>query len=234
VPEVPPVLDDSLIDAPPPVVGEGEGDDDVVDEDGTIDPDEFARLIEERVQKRFDKAISKALRRMGGGRVGGADDPDDGDPEDDDPPGQPAGAPPAQRRRPARRSTIDTTSVRVLARDAIEDHLERAGRNEQRAVKAIVDRIAPHIDWESVDDPGEFVEDLVKSLASQAQDLVKTGSDRKVAQLRQMGALPAAAGQPAGGPAPIQGGGTAASQVAKGASRARIRWPEGKRSLHGR
>jgi len=227
--EQPVDVDPELIDGVPPV-DDGHDDDGGGDDDGEgfIDPEEFAREIEDRIQRRFDKAITKLTRKLESQPSRDHDDPDGDDGDDGD--GNPAPRRSIRRRSPQ----VDTSSMRILARDTVEDLLASAGRQEKAATKQILDRVIPAIDWSRVDDDVEFVEELVKTIADRSTELVKAGSDRKVAQLRRAGLIPQTPnGQPAGGPSGAGTRGTP-SKMQAGASRAAARWPSGKRRLGAR
>jgi len=219
--EPPPAVPEDLdIDGDPPVGEIEEETPEDEEPDGPIDLEVFAQQIEERMQRRFDKAISKIQRR----RAEREEPDDEEEPEDEEPPA-------ARSRRPVRRN-VDTTAVRVMVRDAIDDRIDANRREERRAVKTVLDRIVPVVDWDEVDDPGDFVDELVEALSSTATGLVRVGSDRKVAQLRHSGMLPKRSPQPEGTPQPSRT--LVGTQVAKGAARAQRKWPSGTRRLHER
>jgi len=233
---------DDDIDSVPPVHEEDrdEDDDDADDDDGG-DPEAVdaqverivtARLaqLEQTMQRRFDRAVSrqrKTLERQYAAQAAGAADDDDD--EDDDEPDPP---PRSKKRRPAQRQgrSADVTSIRLLARDQIADELADAGKAERARVKRLIDTILPAVDWNEVD-PDEFVPVLISELRETTQELVKAGSDRKVAQLRRMGHLPNRQGQPSSGGA-RSGKNDAESAMEKGASVAARRFPKGKRRLY--
>lgn len=231
------------IDGMPPADETGEdGDGDAgIDDDGDAPDDDdvetrIERIVQARLaqveadfQRRFDRAVSKQrkkLERRAAPRSAGAADDDDGDDDDRDDTG-PAG----KRRRPQVHDRgADVTSIRLLARDQIADELADAGKAERLAVKRVVDLVLPAVDWSEVDQE-EFVADLVSGLKEEVTALVKEGSDRKLAQLRRMGRLPARQGQPP------SGGGSgrrneSESAMDKGASVAARRFPGGKRRLY--
>lgn len=228
------------IDSVPPVDDDDrdEDDDDVDDNDGgdpqSVDA-QVERILNARLsqmeaawQKRFDRAVSrqrKKLERQYASRsTGAANDDDDEDDEEPETPPRP------KKRRPAQRQdrAVDVTSIRLLARDQIADELADAGKAERARVKRLVDTILPAVDWNEVD-PEDFVPELISELRETTQELVKAGSDRKVAQLRRMGRLPDRQGQPpAGG---RSGKKEAESAMEKGASIASRRFPDGKRRL---
>ncbi len=227
--------EDDDIDGPPPV---GEADDDDEDEDddeddGQFDAERFRTQMLDEVQRRFDRAVSKAVRNLES-RLGVEEPPagsDDDDDDDDEAPPPPSGGDRRKKRRAA--SGVDVRTIRVLARDRIQDEMEKFGSTERKAAKAIVDQILPHVDWSSTDDD-EFVGQLVSLVAEQSQALVKAGSDRKIAQLRKMGHLPQRDAQPGGQPGAAGPGANHPETVmSKGARRAKQRWPEGKRRLGG-
>jgi hypothetical protein len=188
----------------------------------------ITRAVEERLQKRFDRSVSKIRRRLQE-QYRDADDPDDDDESGDDDEEHP----PPRSRRPARSSgrRSDVTSIRMLARDRLADEMERSGSAERAAVKKVLDTVVPYVDWRSVDQD-DVIDELVEKLSGTAKDLVRIGSERKVRQLRTMGALPPASSQPGG----ATRGGTrdAASQMNRGKALAEQRYPDGRRRLGGR
>jgi len=234
-------IDPGLIDGAPPA-------DDVDDDDdgtggGTGEGQDFAAAVaamEDRMQKRFDKAVSKAVRnamRKTGATGGSSAPPDDGDDDDDETgDGQGQGQPPKPRgRRPAQAvGASDIRTIRLLVKDQIDEALEGKGKAERRAVRDIVDEIVPLIDWQAVDDEDEVVESLIGTVTEKVELLVRTGSDRKVKQLRGLGLIPEAPNGQAGGHA----GGQrrqqpVAADMQKGAQRAAARWPKGRRRMGG-
>jgi hypothetical protein len=227
-------LDEDLIDSPPPPDDDDDDDDHDDDGDGSDreSPEEMeeriTRAVEERLQKRFDRAISKTRRRLEE-QYRSADDSGDDDDDDDDGGEHP---PPRTRRRSDRSSRrSDVTSIRMLARDRLSDEMERSGSAERTAVKKVIDTVIPYVDWRSVDQD-DVIDELVESLSGTASDLIRIGSERKVRQLRTMGALPPASSQPGG----AQRGGQrdTAAQMQRGKSLAEQRYPDGKRRLGGR
>jgi len=225
--------EDEDIDGVPPVEDEDDGDDDLDEDDGDgIDLDEVERRIEQRLeqkfQRRFDKAVSKArrnLERQYESRQSTRDEDDDDDDDDE------AGSPPPRKRRQVQRRSrnVDVTSIRILARDMVSDQMTGTGSQERKVVKSVLDAVLPMVDW-SLADEEDFVADLVERLSTASVELVKTGSDRKVAQLRRMGALPERKGQPSG-QASSGGRGTLEKAMRKGAAAAQERFPDGKRRL---
>lgn len=210
--------------------GEDEEDDDESRRDSL---EEIERRLEEKFQKKFDRAVSKAVRnleRKNGARKSPRVEEEEEDTDDN------------RSVRPARHSaggsgsrsdSPNVTSIRLLARDVISDEMEESGKQERMAVKKVVDQIVPLVNWELVDDESEFVETLVDNLKGVASDLVKTGSDRKVAQLKKAGVLQQRPGQP--GSAPQSGNrGQVAKKLEQGAAAAGRRFPQGSRSLHSR
>jgi len=223
-----------------PPVDEGEDDEDEDGSDGEGDDEnrresleEIERRLEATFQKKFDRAISKAVRNLE--RKNGTRHVIENEEEEEDSHGP---DPVDSARRPARRSdrggsSSSVTSIRLLARDVISDEMDDAGKQERIAVKKVVDQIVPLVNWDLVDDESEFVEELVGSLKSVASDLVKTGSDRKVAQLKKAGVLQQRPGQP--GSVPNTGAKTqVARKLEQGAAAAGRRFPQGSRSLHSR
>lgn len=233
--------DDELdLDGVPPVV-RGEDDDDEDGDDNDDEGDEgegqdsladVEARLEAKFQKKFDRAISKAVRNLE--RKNGARRPADSDEEEDGNDG-PAGAPAGRSSRGGDRggSSPNVTSIRLFARDVISDEMDGSGKQERIAVKKVIDQIVPLVNWDLVEDETEFVEELVGNLKGVASDLVKTGSDRKVAQLRKAGVLQQRPGQP--GSAPQSGNrGQVARKLEQGAAAAGRRFPGGSRSLHSR
>lgn len=232
--------DDDIDSVPPVGDDDRDEDDDEVDDDGgdpqSVD-EQVERIVNARLasmeaewQKRFDRAVSKQrkkLERQYVTRSAGVTNDDDD--EDDDEPESP---PRPKKRRPAQRQdrSVDVTSIRLLARDQIADELADAGKAERARVKKLIDTILPAVDWNEVD-PDEFVPELISELRDATEELVKAGSDRKVAQLRRMGRLPQRQGQPPAGGG--SGKGKAESAMEKGASVASRRFPGGKRRLYG-
>jgi len=222
--------DEDDLDDAPPVDEDDEEDDqdeneDEEDDDDAVDLNEFEARILDQVQRRFDRAVSRISRNLQSANTDADDDDEDDDDEDDEPKGKSK----KRRQRTARRQ-VDPSAIRLLARDRIADEMEKAGSAERKAVKAIVDKVVPHIDWESVGDQDEFVEDLVQTLKGTADNLVRTGSDRKVNQLRRLGKIPPKSTQP-GSKGNSGSGKTPTQQMKKGAAVAKARWPEGKRRL---
>ena len=228
------------IDAVPPVEDQPEedADDDVEPVEGEDDDDRLTQALtalEDRMQRRFDRAVSRVTRRLEDRLQDDDDDTDDDDDEDeeeDDDKKKRRQPRRQQQRRPAPVDRRSVTLVRSLARDTINDEMDRSGTQERKAVKAIVDHVLQVVDLQQVDDEQEFVEDLVTKVRDQVTGMVKVGSDRKVAHLRQMGLLAKREGQP-----PTRrpaDNGSATTAMAKGARRAQNRWPGGTRSLSGR
>lgn len=225
------ILDEDAIDAPPPP--DDDEDEDHEDDGGSDESAEemeerITRAVEERLQKRFDRSVSKIRHRLQE-QYRETDDPDDDDEHDDDDGDNPPPRPRRQVHRSGRRS--DVTSIRMLARDRLTDEMERSGSAERAAIKKVLDTVVPYVDWRSVDQD-EVIDELVEQLSGTAKDLVRIGSERKVRQLRTMGALPPASSQPGG----AARGGTrdTASQMNRGKALAERRYPEGKRHLGGR
>lgn len=232
---------DDDLEGVPPVVGE-EDDDTEVDEDdeeggdegeSRESLDEIERRLEEKFQRKFDRAVSKMSRNLE--RKNGARRQPDLEDEEEEPRGQ---RPVDSARRSARGgdrggNSSSVTSIRLLARDVISDEMDDSGKQERIAVKKVVDQIVPLVNWELVDDESEFVEELVGNLKAVASDLVKTGSDRKVAQLKKAGVLQQRPGQP-GSASPQGSRGQVAKKLEQGAAAAGRRFPQGSRSLHSR
>lgn len=218
------VPDDADIDSvPPPPLEAGDTDGDDPD-DEYIDPEAFRQSILDEMQTRFDRSISKVVRRMQKGQTpsptgggGSGDDPDDGD------------SPPPAPRPGARQ--VDTKSIRTYARSVLNDAMEGQGRVEKQAIRDILDGVVATTNWASVDDEEEYVEELVERLTTTTQALIKIGSDRKVAQLRASGRLPQLATQP--GQAQTGAAHSAQTGMAKGAATAKQRWPGGRRRMTG-
>jgi hypothetical protein len=243
VPQTEELPSDDEIDAVPPVeddTPEPESDDDVTEPVAEEDEDDdrlnqALTALEDRVQKRFDRAVSRITRRLED-RLQDDDDDDDDEEDDEEQDDEEKKPRRAKRRQPQRRPVpVDrrsVTLVRSLARDTINDEMDRSGAQERKAVKAIVDHVLQVVDLKQVDDEQEFVEDLVTKVRDQVTGMVKVGSDRKVAHLRQMGLLAQRQGQPATRRQADNGSPTTA--MAKGARRAQARWPGGTRSLSGR
>lgn len=207
------------IDAVPPPEDVHDDDEDD-DDDDPQDIAEIERRVEARLQKRFDRAITKVTRRLES-QYQQPDPVDDVDDEDDPP------APPQRRRQtPSTQRRSDAIALKSLARDRLNDEMASSGTAEKAAVKKVLDTVIPHLGL-SGDDGEDVIDDLVTALAGTAGDLIKIGSDRKVRQLRTMGLIPESARQPAGG------GSTrkvdAATSMRKGAAIARDRYPEGRR-----
>lgn len=221
---------------------EDQGDDDDL-EDDDLDPDggqgdgdegedrfaEALRKAEENMQRRFDRAVTKIQKRLeeryaGAGSAADDDEEDDGEEEEAPPKGR---AP--QRQVSRRRQGSDVTTIRLMARETVADEMDGAGREERKSVKSVLDAVLPLIDWSRVEDEAEVVEELVGKLKGVTEDLVKTGADRKVAQLRRSGRLPQRPGQPGS----VQGSsGTGLGQkMQKGAAVAAERFPNGQRRL---
>jgi hypothetical protein len=210
---------DDDIDAPPPpddTDGDDENDDD--QDDGGEDLEARFNAFEERMQKRFDRAITKAVQnaQRSAPQLKGQDDNDG----DDD-----------QKQRPAGRSSVPTSTVRLLIRDRLSEELEGTGQAERRATRAILDAVVPHVQWDE-DDAEDKVDELAKTVAEQAKLLVNAGSERKVKQLRGMGLLPERKGQPAASSGKTTQGDVNTS-MKKGQDKAKLRWPEGRRARLG-
>jgi hypothetical protein len=201
------------VDGVPPI-SEGEPSDSAgenEEDDGFIDPAQFRREIIDEVQRRFDRAVSRLTRTPPAAPAAGGTEP---------PPGQ---APRGEQ------SHVDTTAIRLLARDRLADLMDGSGPPERRTVKELLDRVLPVVDWTRIDDQDEYITDLATAMSAAADSLVKVGSDRKVAQLRTGGLLPPATGQPGPGP----GGTSPAQAMSKGVAAAKRRFPDGRRRLRG-
>lgn len=185
--------DVDLTGVPPVDDADEDDDDDTVD---GVDIAEIERRVEERLQRRFDRAISKATRRLQSQQrqPDPADDDDHDDDDDDTPPPRQERRQPSRRRESQRRS--DSIALRSLARDRLEDEMSTSGRSAQIAVKRALDSIIPHLREEDADD---VIDDVVAALAGTAGDLIKIGSDRKVRQLQGLGMLPTTPTQQNGG-----------------------------------
>lgn len=222
-PEVIAPVDDDLEGVPPvpdgdleqPPGGSGADPDDEYEE---IDPDEFRQGILDEVQKRFDRSISRLVRKgtlrldqpgtpPGEGGNGGGETP-----------------PPTQSRQ------VDALSIRSYARSCLNDAMEGAGKTEKQAVRKVLDNLVAHVDWSTVDDEEEYVEQLVEDLTKTSSALIKVGSDRKVQQLQASGVLPRRVQQPGQAAAPTH---SAQTGMAKGAAVAKKRWPTGRRRMTG-
>jgi len=221
-------IDDDLIDSDPPP--DDDDTDDAEEEDGQDESAEdmerrITASVEARMQKRFDRAISKIGRRLND-RYRDSDRSDDDDDDDDDR----DETPPAPKRRRQRQSNhrSDVTTIRMLARDRITDEMEHSGTAERAAVKKVIDTVVPYVDWSAVDQD-DVIDELVEQLSVTATGLIRLGSERKVRQLRNMGALPPASAQPG------RNGTTSrkdpVSQMNRGKALAEKRYPGGTRHL---
>lgn len=225
------------IDGPPPVDeggSEEEGSDSDDDQDGQSDESDIEQRLQQfendlmdKVQRRFDKAISKALKNVSTDSQSGKSGDDEDDDDDSEPPSR-------ERRTSQSERKPDTRSMKVLARDLVADEMESAGSTERKAVKELVDELIPLVDWNSVEDEEETLSNMVSRLSQRSEELIRTGSDRKVSQLRKGGYLPdrGNGGQPAGSPTGSSTASPALSQMQRGEQTAQSRWPEGKRSIH--
>lgn len=223
------VEDEELeIDGVPPVEDEDDDDD---DPDGDREParggrgtdlDELERRLTQQFQRKFDAAVSKAARNIERRYQDRQPPVEEREPEE-------------RRPRESVRSSdrSDVTTIRLLARDLIAEEMEGQGRQEKTAARQVIDGILPYVDWSQVDDQDEFVEGLVTRLKGVTSELVKAGSDRKVAQLRKAGVLQERQGQPGAGSGQPRRSQTA-DQLRKGADIASRRFPQGTRRLGGR
>jgi len=179
--------DVDLTGLPPVDDAEDPDGEDPEDDDPEVDIEEIERRVEERLQRRFDKAITKITRRLESQYRQPDPDPDE---EEEEPPA------PRQRQRPAPRRSGDSIALRTLARDRLADEMATSGRSAQIAAKKALDAIVPHLREEDAD---EVIDDVVAALAGSAGDLIKIGSDRKVRQLQGLGLIPQTTTQQNGG-----------------------------------
>lgn len=226
------VVDEDIDGLPP--LDEGDEEDADGDEDDESQEDladlenRVAARLEQQFQARFDRAVSKMRRnlerQLGNRSTRESAELDEDDDEDE---GNP---PPRKRRRPqGQPKSVDVTSIRLLARDMVSDRMAQNSSVERAAVKSVLDAVLPAVNWSQVDED-DFVSDLVETLAKASGDLVRSGSDRKVAQLRRMGIVSERKGQPSGGGS-RQASTSFAKAMKKGADAAEARFPNGERRL---